>query len=95
METTPGDELAYDKATEHLLAARKLLAHPAAHARRLADSGSPHAQSGAEEARKHVERLRSRMRALVGEVATLEENLAAAQDWHDRYEFVNGRRPTP
>lgn len=79
---------ALDQATQHLMAARKLLAHPAAHARRLADSGSPHARTGAEEERKRVDRLRARLLAVLGELARLDENLASAQDWHDRYERV-------
>lgn len=89
METTPKTTSEIlDEAHQHVNAARKLLAQPAAHARRLARSGSPHAQAAAEEERKRVDRLRARLFAVVGELARLDENLASAQDWHDRYERV-------
>jgi hypothetical protein len=85
MQTTPPS---WGEAEDHVIAARKLLAHPAAHARRLATSPSPHARAGAEEERKRVERLRHRLLVTLKELAQLDENLAAAQDWHDRYERV-------
>lgn len=79
---------ALDQATEHVIAARKLLAHPAAQARRLATSRSPHAKAAGEEERKRVERLRARLLKVISELAYLDENLISAQDWHDRYERV-------
>ena len=83
METDP-----YDAAVEHLVAARKLLARPAAQGRALAASGSPHARTEGEEARKKAERLRARLTAVVKEVRSLESELTRAQGWHDRHEQV-------
>lgn len=89
METTQDP---YEAAVNHLVAARDLLAAPAAHARALAESGSPHAQSGAVEARNQIGRMGNRLRAAIAELGYLEENLAAAQDSHDRHEQVNHPR---
>ncbi|MGW7504428.1 hypothetical protein ACWGIR_23245 [Streptomyces albidoflavus] len=89
METNPDDP--YDEAAQHLLAARKLLAVPAAQARTLAGSRSPSANEGAQEMRKAVERLRSQLTRAVKELRELEERAATTQAWHDRHEGINGR----
>jgi len=88
VEPTPDP---YDEVAQHLLAARKLLAAPAAQARALVSSRSPHAQQGAQEMLKAVERLRSKLTRTMAEVQELEAAAAKTQDWHDRYERVNGR----
>lgn len=82
METDPTP---YDEAVAHLVAARKLLARPAAQGRALAKSGSPNAKDEGEAARLKAERLRSRITRLIEETRSLEAELYRAQGWHDRY----------
>ena len=84
----------YQELVEHLTAARKLLAQPAKQARRLAGSKSPTARNGADDAYKHVERLRSQLRRMAADVGELEQELATTQDWHNRHEQVQ-RMPLP
>lgn len=96
METTtpaqPGEpEDALDRAVAHLLAARTLLAAPAAQARALARSNSPTARREAARVLKAVELLRQRLARAVPAVRDLEGEMQRAQRWHDEYERVNGR----
>lgn len=81
----------YEQAMNHLFAARTLLAKPAAQARRLSNSGSPHARTEADQIQQHVVRLRSRLTGAVNALRVLEAMTVRGQAWHDRYEQVNGR----
>jgi hypothetical protein len=90
--TTPAEpEDVLDQAVAHLLAARTLLAAPAAQARTLTRSNSPTARREAARVLKTVELLRQRLTRAVPAVRDLEGEMQRAQRWHDEYERVNGR----